>query len=169
MMLKKLLPQEWSAMTFYQRFESVAAAIMTLLVSLVIVVAVIRLAASVISGLVLGALNPLDHKVFQGVFGDIVIVMIALEFNRSLQYLMRGKKSIFQTQVILLIALLAVARKFIIMDLEEMTSTTMAGLAAVALALGIVYRLLRDEEGRPPRLVETLQQQKNPDAETRRG
>jgi uncharacterized membrane protein (DUF373 family) len=154
-------------MTFYQRFESVVAAIMTLLVSLVIVVAVFRLAASVASGLVLGALNPLDHKVFQGVFGDIVTVMIALEFNRSLQYVMRGKKSIFQTQVILLIALLAVARKFIIMDMEEMTPTTMAGLAAVALALGVVYWLLHDYEDRH-RLVETLRQPEKPSADIRR-
>lgn len=104
MKLQNLLPQQWAAMTPYQRFESVAAIAMMLLVTLVIVVAVIRMASDVISGLVLGVLNPLDNKVFQGVFGDIVTLLIALEFNHSLQYAVKGKRSIVQTKLILLIA-----------------------------------------------------------------
>lgn len=146
MKLQNLLPQQWTVMTPYQRFESVAAIVMMLLVTLVIVVAIVRLASGVIGGLVFGVLNPLDHKVFQGVFGDIVTVLIALEFNHSLQYAVKGKKSIIQTKLILLIALLAVARKFIVMDLEATTVETMLGLAAIALALGIVYWLLREYE-----------------------
>lgn len=50
MKLQNLLPQQWAAMTPYQRFESVAAIAMMLLVTLVIVVAVIRMASDVISG-----------------------------------------------------------------------------------------------------------------------
>lgn len=146
MKLQNLLPQQWAAMTPYQRFESVAAIAMMLLVTLVIVVAVIRMASDVISGLVLGVLNPLDNKVFQGVFGDIVTLLIALEFNHSLQYAVKGKRSIVQTKLILLIALLAVSRKFIVMDIEATTAGTMLGLAAIALALGIVYWLLREYE-----------------------
>lgn len=146
MKLQNLLPQQWAAMTPYQRFESVAAIAMMLLVTLVIVVAVIRMASDVISGLVLGVLNPLDNKVFQGVFGDIVTLLIALEFNHSLQYAVKGKRSIVQTKLILLIALLAVSRKFIVMDIEATTAGTMLGLAAITLALGMVYWLLREYE-----------------------
>ncbi|HET7832035.1 MAG TPA: phosphate-starvation-inducible PsiE family protein [Gallionella sp.] len=147
MMLRNLVPQRWNIMTIYQRFESVVAVVMTLLVSLVIVVAIIRLAATVTTGLVVGVVNPLDPKVFQGVFGEIITVLIALEFNHSLQYVITGMRNIIQTQVILLIALLAIARKFIIMDIEEIAPGEMLGLAAIALALGIVYWLLRDHNG----------------------
>lgn len=83
---------------------------------------------------------------FQGVFGDIVTLLIALEFNHSLQYAVKGKRSIVQTKLILLIALLAVSRKFIVMDIEATTAGTMLGLAAITLALGMVYWLLREYE-----------------------
>ncbi len=135
-------------MTFYQRFESVVALLLTLLITLIIIVATIRLFVGIISNLVLGALDPLDHKVFQNVFGEIMTVLIALEFNHTLQYVVTRQQSIIQTKVVLLIALLAVARKFIILDLKETTAGSMFGLAALALAIGIVHWLLHEREDR---------------------
>jgi Phosphate-starvation-inducible E family len=49
-----------------------------------------ELVVSVIDALVLRTLNPLDHTVFQHVFGHIMTVLIALEFNHSLQSPLRG-------------------------------------------------------------------------------
>lgn len=137
-------------MNFYQRFESVVALFLTLLITLVIIVATFRLFAGIINGLVLGAMNPLDHKVFQNVFGEIMTVLIALEFNHTLQYVVTRQQSIIQTKVILLIALLAVTRKFIILDLKETAAESMFGLAAITLAIGIVYWLLRERDDRLP-------------------
>ncbi len=146
----KGLVRQWGIMTFYQRFESVVALFLTLLITLVVIVAAFRLCAGIINGLVLGAMNPLDHKVFQNVFGEIMTVLIALEFNHTLQYVVTRQQSIIQTKVILLIALLAVTRKFIILDLKETTAETMFGLAAITLAIGIVYWLLRERDDRLP-------------------
>ncbi len=146
MMLRSYLPQQWGTMTRYQRFESICALVMMGLVALVIIVAIVRVAYGVINGLVLGALNPLEHKVFQQVFGEIVTVMIALEFNHSLQFVAAGKKSILQVKLLLLIAILTVARTFIIMDFETTTPGMMFGLAAMGLAVGIVYWLLRERD-----------------------
>ena len=77
--------ERWPTLTFYQRFESLIAFILTLIVTLVILVALYRLVADVVGGLVFGALNPLEYKVFQTVFGEIMTVLIALEFNHTLQ------------------------------------------------------------------------------------
>ncbi len=144
---QSLLPRHWRIMTFYQRFESLVAMVITLLITIVIVVTIYRLFVDVVGGLVLGALDPLDHRVFQTVFGEILTVLIALEFSHTLQYVATGQQST-QTKVILLIALLAVTRKFIILDVKETTAETMIGLAAIALALGIVYWLLRERDDR---------------------
>jgi len=144
----KSFAKQWGIMTFYQRFESLVALFLTLLITLVIVVAAFRLFAGVINSLVLGAVDPLDHKVFQTVFGEIMTVLIALEFNHTLQYVVTRQQSIIQTKVILLIALLAVARKFIILDLKETTAESMFGLATITLAIGIVYWLLRERDDR---------------------
>jgi len=91
-------------------------------------------------------LDPLDHGDFQAVLGDILTLLIALEFNHTLQYVV--KQSIIQTKVVLLIALLALARKFIILDLHEVSPGHLLGLAAVTLALGIAYRLSRERNDR---------------------
>ena len=95
-----------------------------------------------------GALNPLEYKVFQAVFGQIMTVLIALEFNHTLQYVVSREQSIIQTKIVLLIGLLALSRKFIILDLKEATPNELLGLAAVTLALGICYWLLRERDDR---------------------
>jgi len=155
----RLIAEQWPALTFYQRFESVIAFALTLIISLVILVALYRLIVEVVGGLVLGALNPLEHKVFQTVFGEIMTVLIALEFNHTVRYVVTREQSVIHTKIVLLISLLALARKFIILDLKETTPNELLGLAAVTLALGITYWLMRE---RDDRLLQ-MQAQPHPD------
>jgi uncharacterized membrane protein (DUF373 family) len=144
----RLTADKWASLTFYQRFESLVAFVLTLVITLVILVALYRLIAEVLGGLVFGAMNPLEYEVFQAVFGQIMTVLIALEFNHTLQYVVSREQSIIQTKIVLLISLLALARKVIILDLKETDSNELLGLAAVTLALGITYWLLRERDDR---------------------
>jgi uncharacterized membrane protein (DUF373 family) len=146
------LRADWTVQSYYQRFESLVAFVLTALISLIIVVALYRLAASVISGLLLGVLDPLDFEAFQAVFGEILTLLIALEFNHTLQYVVTREQSIIQTKVVLLIALLAIARKFIILDVKETSAETMLALAAITLVLGATYWLIRERDERPARI-----------------
>jgi uncharacterized membrane protein (DUF373 family) len=143
---------DWAVQSYYQRFESLVAFTLTLIISLIILVALFRLASTVISGLLLGMLDPLDHEVFQVVFGEILTLLIALEFNHTLQYVVTREQSIIQTRVVLLIALLALARKFIILDLNDVGPGQLLGLAAVTLVLGAAYWLIRERDERPGRV-----------------
>jgi uncharacterized membrane protein (DUF373 family) len=144
------MAEQWPTLTFYQRFESAIALALTLIITIIILVALFHLTVEVIGGLVLGRVNPLEYKVFQTVFGEIMTVLIALEFNHTLLYVVTREQSIIQTKVVLLIALLAMARKFIILDLQETTLEELLGLAAVTLALGITYWLMRERDNRSP-------------------
>jgi hypothetical protein len=38
-------------------------------------------------------MNPLEHSVFQQVFGEIMTVLIALEFNHTLQYVITRERT----------------------------------------------------------------------------
>jgi len=140
----KRLKDDWPLLTYYQRFESIVALVLTLLIGLIIVVALFRLSFAVISGLLLGALDPLDHVVFQTVFGEIMTLLIALEFNHTLQYVVTRQQSIIQTKVVILIALLALARKFIILDLHTVSADQLFGLAGATVALGVTYWLVKE-------------------------
>jgi uncharacterized membrane protein (DUF373 family) len=147
------LKERWALLSYYQRFESAVALVLTIVIGLVILVALYRLATSVIAGLLFGALDPLDYEVFQAVFGEIMTLLIALEFNHTLQYVGR-EQSIIQTKVVLLIALLAIARKFIILDLHETDAAQLLGLAAITLVLAVAYWLIREHDARVARAKE---------------
>jgi uncharacterized membrane protein (DUF373 family) len=127
---------DWPSLTIYQRFESSVALALTLVIALVIIAALFRLLVRVVMGLIFGALDPLDHEVFQNIFGEIMTLLIALEFNHTLQYVATRQQTIIQTKVVLLIALLALARKFIILDIDKINPPYSAWLGCCDLGSG---------------------------------
>ena len=56
------------------------------------------------------------------------------------------KESIVQVRTVVLIAILALVRKFIILDASKTEPLTILGLAVAVLALGGVYWLVRDQD-----------------------
>ena len=80
----------------FQRFESAIALVLTVILGLVTLVVLYRLAVEVTNGLLFGGLNPIDRAVFQAVFGEIMTVLIALEFNHTLLYVATREQSIIQ-------------------------------------------------------------------------
>ncbi len=142
----KELFKHWSVMTFYERFEHLVALALTGLIAVVITVALWRLGNEVFRILVLDAFDPLDHAVFQTIFGMIMTLLIAMEFKHSILQVLERKAHIIQVKTVLLIALLALARKFIILDAKEMEAAKLAALALCVVALGIVYWLIRERD-----------------------
>lgn len=134
--------RDWSVLTAYQRFETAVAFLLTVVIAGVIVIALTRLVVTVFQTLVIRALNPLEHEVFQLVFGEILTLLIALEFNHTLQYVVTREKGIVQVRIVLIIAQLALARKVIVTDLKSLSPASVAALAALVIALGAAYWLM---------------------------
>lgn len=143
-----LTREQWSAMTLYEKFEQVVIFVLSVIIAAIIVASVWALMREVVNRLLLGAFDTLDYATFQVVFGMIFTVVIALEFKRSLLVATERSLGILQVRTIVLIALLAIARKFIILDLSETESSKIAALAGAALALGAVHWLVRDQDRR---------------------
>ena len=156
----KELPRHWSAirqhwriLTFYQRFETSLAYLLTFVIGAVIVVALARLIVSVVSTLMLESLNPLEHSVFQKVFGEIMTLLIAMEFNHTLRYQISGELGVIQARVVILIALLALARKVVILDVQDLTPAVVMSLGILAFSLGATYWLIREANRGAPGVV----------------
>lgn len=146
------LKKEWAdfrlsfePLTFYQKFEHVCILILTALIAIVIVFAIWHLALKVALSILSSSFDPTDYAVFQTVFGMIFTVIIALEFKRSLLVLAERAEGIVQVRSVLLIALLAVVRKLIILDLAHTEALQLLALAAAILALGGAYWLVHDQ------------------------
>jgi uncharacterized membrane protein (DUF373 family) len=140
---------QWRLMTVYERFEQVVALVLSAVIAVIIVVSLFQLIAIVFTLLVLDAFNPLDHKVFQSVFGMIMTLLIAMEFKHSIVRVALRRDSIIQVKTVILIGLIALARKFVILD-PETGPAKIAALAGATLALGATYWLLRERDDRPP-------------------
>ena len=91
-------------------------------------------------------LDPGDAQAFQSLFGMILTLLIALEFKHSLMVVLHDRRNVVQTRAVILIALLAIVRRFIVLDLYQTAPSTVAALAGAALALGIVFWLVRSQE-----------------------
>jgi len=136
--------REWRILTLHQRFEASIAFVLTFVIWAVVIVALYRLCVSVAETLVFRTLNPLEHDVFQNIFGQIMTLLIALEFNHTLQFAVAGERGVIQARIVLVIAQLALARKVIVADLYETSPLSIAATAALAIALAIAYFLMRE-------------------------
>jgi uncharacterized membrane protein (DUF373 family) len=102
---------------------------------------------AILLGLVLeGSLDPSDHIIFQAVFGAIFTVIIALEFKRSIIVSVESHDTVFHVRTVVLVALLALLRKFIILDLGKTGAEIIAALALATLALGGIYWIIRQQD-----------------------
>lgn len=145
---KPTFREEWGAMTLYEWFEQAVIVVLTGIIMVIVLAALWQLLREVAMRIVFGALDSLDYATFQAVFGMVFTVVIALEFKRSLLVAVKRHFGIVQVRSIILIALLAIVRKFIILDLAETAPAKIAALAGATLALGAVYWLVRDQDMR---------------------
>ena len=139
---------EWNAMSLCGRFEQVGTWILTLFIAIIIAVALFRLVSTVLQLLVWGGLNPLSHEEFEVIFGTIMTLLIAMEFNHSILQTMNRFHRTIQVKTVALIRILALVRKFIIVNIETTSATTIAALAFALIALGAVYWLMWEKDDR---------------------
>jgi uncharacterized membrane protein (DUF373 family) len=138
--------EAWPTLSHYKKFEQIVSWALTALISLVIIAALFHLSVRIVALLLYGLIDPADPENFQALFGMILTVLIALEFNHSIVGVLERHKSIIQVRTVVLIALLALVRKFIIFDVSKTDPLTIIGLAAAILALGSVYWVVRDQD-----------------------
>lgn len=142
--------QLWAVMTLYERFEQVVVLVLGAVIGVIIVVALVQLIRLVVVLLITESLNPLEHETFQLVFGMIMTLLIALEFKHSIIKVALRRDSIIQVKTVILIAVIALSRKFVILDVET-SPAKIAALACALLTLGLVYWLVRERGECAPR------------------
>lgn len=138
---------KWAITNFYEHFEQLVALVLSGVIAIIIVVSLLQLIQIVFKLLLVDAFNPLDHKVFQSVFGMIMTLLIAMEFKHSIVRVALRRDNIIQVKTVILIGLIALARKFVILD-PDTNPGKIAALAGATLALGATYWLLRERDDR---------------------
>lgn len=86
-----------------------------------------------------------NEAIFQNIiidlFGLFFLVLVGIELFETLQ--MYTKERVVHVEIVLLVALIAAARKIILIDYTTTTSDIFFGIAAIVVAIGISYFLLK--------------------------
>ena len=142
----KELRSKWQTLSLYERFEQTIVATLILVIAFIVALTTWQLFLHALRLVSSHVLNPGDPQAFQGLFGMVLTVLIALEFKHTLLVVKHHRRAIVQVRAVVLIALLALVRRFIILDLYQTSPSTIAALAGASLALGVVFWIVGSKE-----------------------
>jgi len=149
----KKLKLKWPELTLFERFEYVVMLFVSFILAIIIMVALFRLVENVYELLLEQVTDHTGYKAFQATFGMLLTLLIAFEFRNSINAVLEGKGLLIQVKIVVLIAIIALARKFLVLDPKEYDAAIMAAYGFIALALGVIYWLLSKRESEDDDLV----------------
>ncbi|WP_462329865.1 phosphate-starvation-inducible PsiE family protein [Thiohalocapsa halophila] len=114
----------------------------TYVLAIAMVVVILEGVASVIHTLYVNMSSPPYFMVpdIVKMFGVFLAVLIAYEIFANITLYLRT--DVFPVKLVVATAVMAIARKVIILDMEEYSALDLVGIGAVVLALGIAYWLI---------------------------
>jgi uncharacterized membrane protein (DUF373 family) len=146
-MLRDLFRKGSVIYSAYDQFERIISVILLITISIVILYAT-GLMMITLAGDFHAGLHFAEQGALKDTFGLILSLLILIEFNHSLVLAIRRRSGIIEVRVVILIAIIVIARKLILLDYANTTLEMLLGLGGLALSLGALYWLLTDVERR---------------------
>ena len=130
-------------------FEKALVKVLTVLMAVVLLLATVDLAWIIVQDVASPPYFVLSLDELLDIFGLFMLVLIGIELLETVMktYLTQG---MLHFEVVLTVAIIAMARKVIILDLKEVDSLSLLGIAAIVLALAAGYFLMRRSHAAPP-------------------
>ena len=129
------------------KFEKLTARALIVMMAIVVALATVDLAWILIKDIMTPPVMMLSVEQLLEVFGLFMLVVIGIELWETMMktYLAEGRP---HYEVVLSVAIIAIARKVIILDLKDVNSLTLVGIASIVLALTTGYYLMKTCQGR---------------------
>jgi uncharacterized membrane protein (DUF373 family) len=128
-------------MKYIPVFEKIVIAILVVMMILVLVVSLVQLAYTIFDYVSDEPFHILNDKVMMGLFGSILTVLIGIELLDTVK--MYLKEDAVRVEIILLVAIIALAKKIIVMDFEGIDTLALLGQAALLITLAAAYFLIK--------------------------
>jgi uncharacterized membrane protein (DUF373 family) len=121
-------------------FENVIAKVLLIAIVLIALYAMLDLLFALVQIMFTTQLGSLG-KTLISIFGLFLNLLIALELLENITGYLR--KHVLQVELVIVTAIIAVARKLVILDLEKTSGVDLLGLAGAIVALTIGYFIIR--------------------------
>lgn len=128
--------QEW-----LDRFEKAIASVLVVLMGSVVLLATLELLWLIVQDIISPPLLLLEIDELLDLFGFFMLILIGLELMETIRaYLVEHT---VHSEVVVEVAIIAIARKVIILDIKEYESLSLLGIAAIIVALAITFFLIK--------------------------
>ena len=132
-----------------KKYESFILTVLAVMMAAVVLFATFDLGWQLLKHIVSPPVGLVEMGQLIEIFGMFLLVLIGLELLETVR--MYQEQRIIRVEIAIIVALLAIARKVIILDYKSLTSFTLLEIGAAVLAFGVAYyllRLTRDKRGR---------------------
>ena len=125
-----------------KKYEKYLIQALMALMAIVLVLGTLDLAWFVIKSVIESPYFLFDVNLLLDVFGMFMLVLIGIELLESIMktYLTEGAP---HYETVLSVAIIAIARKVIILDVKKVESLSLIGIAAIILALTVGYFMMK--------------------------
>ena len=124
-------------LVFLKRFERAIVTVLIFLMVLVIALATIEVGWLILQDITSPPVLILEIDELLDIFGKFLLVLVGIELLYTLRAYWAENE--VHVEVVFAMALIAVARKVIVLDVKDLDSMVLIGIAAVVLALSVGY------------------------------
>jgi len=135
-------------LNYLKRFEKVIILTLIIMMSVVVLLATVELGFILVKDIVSTPVFLLEIEELLEIFGLFLLVLLGIELLETVKaYIV---ENVIHVHVVFTVALIAIARKVIILDVEKIASLKLAGIAAIIVALSFGYFFVKkiDETSR---------------------
>lgn len=122
---------------YLKRFEKIVIMSLGVMMSLVILLSTIELGWIIANDIISPPVFLLNINELLDIFGLFLLVLIGVELLTTIRAYAIEK--VVHAEVVLTVAMIAIGRKVIIMDIKETSGITLIGLGAIIIALSVGY------------------------------
>ena len=126
---------------FLKKFEHAVIISLISMMILVVLLSTIELAWIIIKDIVSAPLILLEIDELLEIFGFFLLVLIGVELLETIKAYLLEK--VVHVEIVLEVALIAIARKVIILDMEKYDSLTVLAMAGLILAVAVAFYVVR--------------------------
>jgi uncharacterized membrane protein (DUF373 family) len=127
-------------MKYPEKVERVVVVTLLVMMALVVCLSTVELGWFIIKDVITPPIFLLEIDELLDIFGMFLLVLIGVELLETVKMYLTQKT--VHVEVVFMVAMIAIARKVIILDINELPSLTLIGIGAIIVSLSGGYYLL---------------------------
>jgi uncharacterized membrane protein (DUF373 family) len=127
-----------------KKFEKAVTVTLVAMMAVVVLLATIELGWIIIKDIITPPVMLLEINELLEIFGLFLLVLIGVELLETIKAYL--KENVVHIEVVMTVAMIAIARKVIILDVKDLPALTLVGIAAIIVALAAAKYFYRREK-----------------------